>query len=91
MASKTLKTLTIKYFFEHIKDDIRWHKNCYSSFTSKTNFKQCTQDNSSSNKTDINCAPSSSCTRSKINVNIDFKKVCFFCEKTNHQGCRNIL
>ena len=80
-----------KIFFEHIKDDIRWHKNCYSSFTSKTNLQQCSQDNSSSNKTNINCASSSSFTRSKINVNIDFKKVCFFCEKTNHQGCRNIL
>ena len=28
-----------KIFFEHIKDDIRWHKNCYSSFTSKTTLK----------------------------------------------------
>ena len=45
-----------KIFFEHIKDDIRWHKNCYCSFTSKTNLKQCSQDNSSSNKTDINSA-----------------------------------
>ena len=27
----------------------------------------------------------------KINVNIDLKKVCFFCEKTNHQGCTNFL
>ena len=44
-----------------------------------------------SNKTDINYALSSSCTISKINVNIDFKKVCFFCEKTNHQVCRNLL
>ena len=35
--------------------------------------------------------PLLSCARSKINVNIDFKKVCFFCEKTNHQGCRNLL
>ena len=26
-----------KIFFEHIKDDIRWYKNCCSSFTSKTN------------------------------------------------------
>ena len=29
---------------------------------------------------------SSSCTRSKTNLNIDFKKVCFFCETTNHKG-----
>ena len=70
-----------KIFFEHIKDDIRWHKNCYSSFTSETNLKQGSRDNSSSNKTDINCAPSSSCTRSKINVNIDFQKVSFSYEK----------
>ena len=34
-----------KIFFEHIKDKIRWHKNCYSSFTNKTNLKQCSQDN----------------------------------------------
>ena len=25
-----------KIFFEHIKEDIRWHKNCYSFFASKT-------------------------------------------------------
>ena len=84
MATKILQTLTIK-------DGIRWHRNCYSSFTSKTNLKQCSQDSSSSNKRDINCTPSSSCTRSKIDVNMDFKKVCFLCEKTNHQGCRNLL
>ena len=80
-----------KIFFEPIKDDIRWHKNCFSSFTSKTNLKQCSQNNSLPNKTDINCAPSLSCTRSKINVNIDFKKVCFLCEKINHEGCRNLM
>ena len=34
-----------KIFFDHMKDDIRWHKNCYSSFTSKINLKQCSQDN----------------------------------------------
>ena len=27
-----------KIFFEHIKDNIRWHKNCYNLFTSKTNL-----------------------------------------------------
>ena len=75
-----------KIFFEPIKDDIRWHKNCFSSFTSKTNLKQCSQNNSLSNKTDINCAPSLSCARSKNNVNIDF-----LCQKTNHQGCRNLM
>ena len=69
-----------------MKDDFRYHKNCYSSFTSKTNLKEYSQDNSSFKKTDINCAPSSSCTRSKTNINIDFKNVCFFCETTNHKG-----
>ena len=45
---------SFKIFFEHIKDDIRWHKNCYSFFTSKS----CSQDNLLSNMRNISYVPS---------------------------------
>ena len=73
-------------FTAEVSDSIRRHKHCYASFTSTRNIT------ASSVHTD---APSTSTTnpdscfrthRSKRNTNIEWEKVCLFCEQTKYRG-----
>ena len=71
---------------------VRWHKNCYASYVSKRNLNfvsESTDTSISKDKADEDCSILK-VTRSRSSV-IDFKKVCMFCERTNHKGDRTLI
>ena len=69
-------------FKDHVSDSVRWHKNCYSSYCSQRNISSSVSTDVM--YTDVKVASSSNrSSRSKRNVNIDWKKVC---EQTKIRG-----
>ena len=72
-----------KHFYDDFTADIRWHKNCYSSFVSKRNLEHIDDQES------IDSCSSSLQTRSSTPT-VDLKRVCLFCNKTNHKGNKSM-
>ena len=73
-----------KEFKEEVTDFVRWHKDCYSSYVSKTNILHVCSDVTAQELTSE--SPSSSRVTRSTNPTIDLKKVCLFCSKTNYKG-----
>ena len=79
-------------FQDDIYSSIRWHKVCYASFTSKKNMTSALK-HMDDNVFKGQCSADSSepSTRSKVCTNIDFKSVCFFCEKITRKNDRKLV
>ena len=74
-------------FLDDFSAGIRWHKNCYASYTSKQNISNSFIVNTTVDSLPITLNLSESySTRSKRNTSIDWKKVCLYCEQTKYRG-----
>ena len=80
-----------KSFKSPYEDQVRWHKECYSTYVSKSNLKHIRQeDNHDSELTSSSANNESMLTRSAIPA-IDLKKKCMFCDKTNYKGNKTLI
>ena len=80
-------------FYDEVTNNVRWHKQCYSSYASKSNIQYFIDSETVENVCSVSTSATStsSCTRSKVDTAIDFTTVCMFCEKAKHKGNKRMI
>ena len=80
-----------KSFKSSYEDQVRWHKECYSTYVSKSNLKHIRQEDNHDSELTSSSANNESMLTTSATPAIDLKKKCMFCDKTNYKGNKILI